>query len=87
VPGSLPLARLAVHVVSTLGVSKVVNDIIRNNTVVTNTIDAVKVSVGSLVVGSMIAQQATKHVNERMDAAVGWYKNRNTDETDLKIVE
>jgi hypothetical protein len=71
-----PIVRLAVHLVSSVGVSKVVNDIIRNNTNVETTADAVKVAAGGLVIGSMVAEQASKHVTARLDDALAWYQNR-----------
>jgi len=83
----LPIAKLAVHAVSSFGVSKIVHDIIRNNTTVVTTLDQVRVTVGSLVIGSVIAQHASKHVNERMDAAISWYEGRKTDQPDLKVVD
>lgn len=74
-----PITKLAVHLVSSVGVSKVVNDIIRNNTDVLTTADAVKVAAGSLVIGSMIAEQASEHVTRRLDAVLTWYASRKND--------
>jgi uncharacterized membrane protein YqgA involved in biofilm formation len=82
---SVPLAKTAVHLISGLGVSKVVYSVIRNNATVVTTLDRVQVTIGSLVIGSMVGQQASKHVDERINAAVAWYENRNTDQTDLKV--
>jgi hypothetical protein len=76
--GTLPLTRLAVHVIASIGVSKVINDIITNNTNVATTADAVKVATGSIVLGSMIADQASKHVNDRINAVVAWNESRKT---------
>jgi hypothetical protein len=73
---ALPVARLAVHLISSVGVSKVINDVIKNNTDVVTTADAVKVAAGSIVIGSMIAEHASKHVNERVNEVFAWYKNR-----------
>ena len=78
----LPIAKLATHVVASVGVSKVVGDVIKNNTVVQTTADAVRVWTGSIVIGSLVAEAASKHVNERMDAVVNWYRNRNTEENE-----
>jgi len=75
-----PLAKVAVHVMSTIGVSKVVNDIIRHNTTVTTTFDLVKVNVGGLVIGSMVAEQVAKHVEVNMNAAAEWWNKRSLDE-------
>lgn len=75
----LPIAKLATHLIASVGVSKVVNDIILNNTRVETTADAVKVWTGSIVIGSMIAEQASKHVNNRFDAAAAWYAERKAE--------
>jgi hypothetical protein len=74
--GTLPLAKLAVHLVASLGVSKVINDVVINNTNVATTTDAVKVAAGSIVIGSMIAEHASKHVNDRMNAVIAWNEKR-----------
>jgi hypothetical protein len=71
-----PVAKLVIHVLASVGVSKVLNDIISNNVNVTTTADAVKVWTGSLVIGSMIAEHASKHVNGRMDAVIAWNESR-----------
>lgn len=73
---SLPMARLAVHAVASLGVTKVVHDIIKFNTSVTSTFDAVRVATGSLVIGSMVAEVASKHVNDRINDVVAWNNER-----------
>lgn len=75
----LKIARLAVQILASVGVSKVVNDVIVNNTNIQTTADAVKVWSGSVVIGSMVAEQASKHVNERMDAAAAWISSRKAE--------
>jgi hypothetical protein len=72
----LAIAKLAINVTAGLGVSKVVHDIIANNTTVETTADAVKVWTGSLVIGSMVAEQASSHVNRKFDATVNWWEAR-----------
>jgi hypothetical protein len=74
----LPITRLAVHILASVGVSKVVNDVIANNVNVATTADAVKVWTGSIVIGSMIAEHASKHVNDRVNAVVAWNESRKT---------
>lgn len=59
---NVALLKGAVHIVGALGVQKVVSDIIKNNTVVVSTADKVLVSAGSLVLGSMIGEQTSKHI-------------------------
>jgi hypothetical protein len=76
--GALPIIRLATHVAASIGVSKVVNDVIVKNTNVITTADAVKVMTGSIVIGSMVAEHAMNHVNGRIDAVIAWNENRKT---------
>lgn len=64
---SLPMIKLVVQVVSGFGVSKVVNDIITNNTNVVTVVDKIAVWTGSVVIGSMTAHAVTKHVDEIVD--------------------
>jgi hypothetical protein len=70
------LAKFGINLISTVGVSKVVRDIIQNNTDVETTADAVKVWAGSLVIGGMVAERASEHVNRRVDGAVAWWGAR-----------
>lgn len=77
---SLPVIKLAVQLVSSVGVSKVVHDIIRLNTTAETTADVVKVIAGSVVIGSMVADHASKHVNDRIDAVVAWNEARKNSE-------
>lgn len=72
----LPFARLVVHAISSIGVSKVIHDIVKNNTTVVTTVDAVRVWTGSIVISSLIAEHASKHVNERMDTVLAWNEKR-----------
>lgn len=75
----LPLIKLAAHLVASVGVSKVVNDIISNNTRIETTADAVKVWTGSVVIGSMIAENASNHVSNRIDSVVAWHESRKAE--------
>ena len=72
----IALVKLAVNVVARASVWKVVNDVIRNNVAIETTADAVKVWTGSLVIGSMVADQAQKHVNYQLDRGLIWLENR-----------
>jgi hypothetical protein len=76
----LPVAKLAVHLTASLSVTKVISDIIRNNTNVETTSDAVKVAVGSLVLGSMIVEQASNHVNRQWDNFYAWNERRKEEQ-------
>lgn len=74
----LAIAKLAINVAAGAGVSKVVKDIINLNTEVQTTTDAAKVWIGSVVIGSMAADSASKHVNTKVDAVVNWWEERKT---------
>jgi hypothetical protein len=78
----VPIAKFAVQVVASIGVSKVVNDIIKNNTTILTQMDNLKVGVGSLVIGSMIADQTMKNVSDRYDSVAAWYANRKANSTE-----
>jgi hypothetical protein len=80
----LTIVRLAAHLISSVGVSKVVNDTITNNTNVLTTADAVKVWTGSIVIGSIIAEHASKHVNARIDSVLAWNASRKAVTTEVK---
>jgi hypothetical protein len=81
----LALVKLAVNVVASASVWKVVNDVIRNNVAIETTADAVKVWTGSLIIGSMVADQAQKHVNYQLDRGIEWLENRK-DEKEVSDV-
>lgn len=77
--GQLTTLKLAAQVVASFGVTKVINDVITNNTTIQTTADAVKVWSGSLVIGSMVVDQAAKHIGDRVDQAADWYASRKTE--------
>lgn len=85
--GVIPIAKLAVHVAASVGVSKVVGDIIRNNVTVVTTADAVKVITGRFVIGAIVAESASKLVNARFNEAAEWYAGRKNEETTDEPVE
>lgn len=71
-----PIIKLVAKVVAGIGTSKVVNDIIVNNTNIETKTDALKVWTGCLVLGSLVTEQVSKHVESRVDAAMAWYEDR-----------
>ena len=72
----LAVAKLVINVAAGMGVSKVVNDVISNNTNIESTEDQIKVAIGSVVIGSMIAERASEHVNAKVDAIHAIWTNR-----------
>lgn len=71
-----PLFKLVTQLFASVGVSKVLNDTIVNNTNIQTSADAVKVWCGSIVLGSMLVDSAVKHVDEKVDAVLAWNRNR-----------
>jgi len=78
---NVALLKGAVHIAGALGVQKVVGDIIRNNTVVVSTADKILVSAGSLVLGSMIGEQAQKHIAHVFVVMKESFDNNNDGDT------
>jgi hypothetical protein len=78
------IIKMVAQIVTTVGVGKVVRDVIQNNTTVETTADAAKVWAGSFVIGGMVAEQASQHVDRRIDGAVAWFENRKTNEEKLE---
>lgn len=81
-PSKFKLAKLAINTTAGVGVSKVVNDIIKNNTTVETAPDAVKVLIGSIVIGSMVADVSSKRVNAGVDAVAKWWEERKQENPD-----
>jgi hypothetical protein len=82
---SLTSAKLAANVVSALGVSKVVGDIVKNNTTVLTGSQRFLVNAGGLVLGSMIVEQASNHVNRTIDELVDWHRQEKNQEDEQKV--
>lgn len=68
----LDIVKTAINFAAGAGVSKVVHDIIKNNTDPETTADTLKVAAGSIVLGSMVADRASEHVNAKVDAIAAW---------------
>jgi len=80
------IAKTVIRVSARFGVSKVINDVIANNTTIESNADMAKVWVGSFVLGSMIADHACNYTDQRVDAVVEWWNARKTDETKNEYV-
>jgi hypothetical protein len=79
----LPVVKLGVAVLAGIPVSKIANDIIKNNVTIVTQIDKIKVATGSIVIGAMISQSLSKTTDTLVDSVVA-LKNRNekTEETE-----
>lgn len=79
--GKFMLPRLAVQLIGTVGVTKIANDIIAKHVVIQSTADVVKTWVGSIVIGSMVAEHTSNHLSEKVDAVIEWHENRKMKQT------
>lgn len=78
---SLTSTKLAFNIVSSLGVTKVIGDIVKNNTTVLTGSQKFLVNAGALVISSMVVEQACNHVNRQIDELVYWHKRETEDST------
>ena len=60
----LPAAKLATQFVAGVGVGKIVAGIIKNNVPVITTVEKVVVGTGSFVLGSMLVEQTSNHIEK-----------------------
>lgn len=78
----LPQVKLGLSLVAGLGMSQIVHSIIRNNVPVVTTFQKVTVATGSFVLGSMLMDQSTKHIEEQIDSLVSWIEKRKEQEAE-----
>ena len=79
----LPVVKLGVATLAGIPVSKIANDIIKNNVTIVTKMDKIKVVTGSVVIGAMISQQVSKTTDMFVDAVAN-IKNR-TENTEPEI--
>lgn len=72
----LPVVKLGVAALAGIPVSKIANDIIKNNVTILTKVDKIKVVTGSVVIGAMITQSISKTTDALVDSVVA-LKNRN----------
>lgn len=68
--------RIAAQICATIGVSKVIGDVIKNNVNIVTGVDAARVKVGTAVLGTLITGQATRYVESVIDGAVLKFNER-----------
>lgn len=78
--GYLPVAKLAAQFVAGLGVSKIVAGIVKNNVTIVTTAEKVMVNAGSAVLGSMLVEQSSNHIEKVTNQVVTWYDSRKTND-------
>lgn len=72
---ALEITKFAASAVVGAGTSKIVHSIINNNTDPETAVDTVTMAAGALVIGSMAADATKKYLDEKIDAAVAWYRS------------
>lgn len=82
----LPVVKLGVGVLAGIPVSKIVNDIIRNNVTIVTKVDKIKVATGSVVIGAMVGNQVSKTTDTLVDAVVD-IKNRVRNSEEIAEIE
>lgn len=76
------LLKLGVNALSCFGVTKVVNDIITNNTTVVTTTDKVLVATGKLVLGAAVLDRAAVTVNDALETVSRPFRKKDDEETE-----
>lgn len=80
----LALAKFAAQTVASIGVAKVFEDIIKNNVTVVTRLDKVKVAIGGLVIGTIVADKASEQLSKRWDEAVNAWQTIRKEREDKK---
>lgn len=80
------LARLVVVGVANLGVAKVVSDVVTSTAIPDTAFAGFKSKIGMIVIGSIIGDVVTNHVNGRIDQMVAAYSKQKA-EIDAKVDE
>jgi NADPH-dependent glutamate synthase beta subunit-like oxidoreductase len=83
----LPAVKLGMAVLAGIPVSKIANDIIKNNVTIVTKMDQVKVVTGSIVIGAMLSQQVSKTTDMFVDAVVNLKKHTETEDSEEIVVE
>lgn len=79
----LPVVKLGVAVLAGIPVSKIANDIIKNNVTIVTKIDKVKVATGSVVIGAMISQSLSKTTDMLVDSVANLkFRTAKSEETE-----
>ena len=82
----VPVVKLGVAALAGIPVSKIANDIIKNNVTIVTKMDKVKVVTGSVVIGAMISQQVSKTTVMLVDTVLS-IKQRTDNSEDQPEIE
>jgi hypothetical protein len=73
---ALAIAKVGVQIVAGLGVTRVVTQVIQNNTTIVTTVDKILVNTGAFVLGSIVVDHASDRVTYAMDKFIDWSEKR-----------
>ena len=76
----LPAVQLATQFVAGIGVSKILGDIVKNNVVTLTKTQVVTVKVGTFVLGSMLVDQSSKHIETVANQLADAFKKKDEEE-------
>jgi hypothetical protein len=80
------IAKSVISVGALIGVGKVINDVIANNTNVVTKADALKVATGSLLISGLVVDTATERMHGRVDQLQNWLEKKK-EEKNSKTTE
>lgn len=83
----IPVVKLVFHAAGTLGVQKILNDVVAQNTSVVTSFDAIRVAAGNLVLSSMLMQIASDHIDRRWYEMTSWMEEKKEKVEDEKRKE
>lgn len=75
----LPLVKAGTQIAAGMGVSKIVTDIVRNNVTSVTRFQAITVNVGSFVLGSMLWEQSSNHIERQLNNLVSQIQKAKSD--------
>lgn len=63
----LPMIKAVTQIAAGLGVSKIATDIVQNNVVIATPLQNVTVKIGTFVLGSMLWEQSSDHIERQVN--------------------
>lgn len=67
------IAKKATSLIVGLGTTKIVNDVVANNTTAEKLHEKVEIKAGALVMGAMVADKTQEYTDRRIDEIVAWW--------------
>jgi hypothetical protein len=70
------IGKAGVQILAALGVTRVVTEVIKNNTVAVTTVDKILINTGGFVLGSIVVDHASDRVNYAFEKFDTWNEKR-----------